>query len=427
MGIPYQAINCKRIIFTVGFIFLCWFNIGQAKAYDSLFVVEGVKVDVTAGNSVAAQNQAFDEAQNKAFGILAQRMVVEAQVASVATPNALTISSLVKDYEITQEQLSAVRYVGTYTFRFREAAVSKFFSVSGVTFTDVGSKTLLILPVFQRDGRNMIWSEGNLWMDSWSSAKLSGGLVPVEVPIGDLMDIGDIDEDQALSYERRKLDRMLARYDATEAAIMIAVPDKMLSDIRNEGDQAVGRLRISIYRTDRANAEHVQDIFLVSNGQESVKGIYDRGVSRAYEALQKDWKRKTLASAAQSQTFHVRVPLAKINQWVEVRRALTDIIGLSDISILSMKKIEARLSFKFRGDIAHLRDALSRSNMSLGQGYPNGSVHKFTDNQRGAPEMMYDLTYRGAPKIQVNSFYRGVENTPDNAVDNKDSGMVHTF
>lgn len=423
MGIPYQENNCKRIIITVGFIFLCWLNMGQAMAYDSLFVVEGVKVDVTAGNSVAAQNKAFDEAQNRAFSILAQRMVVEAQAASVSTPNALTISSLVKDYEVTDEQLSAVRYVGTYTFRFREAAVSKFFSVSGVTFTNVGSKTLLILPVFQRDGRNMIWSEGNLWMTSWSNATLSSGLVPVEVPIGDLMDIADIDEDQALSYERRKLDRMLGRYDAAEAAIMIAVPDKTLSDIRNAGQKAVGRLRISIYRTDRASAEHVQDIFLVADGQETLKGIYDRGVLNAYTALQKDWKRKTLASAAQSQVFHIRVPFANIKQWVQVRQALTKISGLNDLSVLSMKKVEARLSFKYRGDIKHLRDGLSRSNMSLGQGYPNGSAHKFTDNQRGSPEMMYDLTYRGAPKIQPNNFYRSTENTSNT----ENSGAVHTF
>ncbi len=423
MGIPYQATNCKRIIFTVGFIFLCWLNIGQAMAYDSLFVVESVKVDVTAGNSVAAQNQAFDEAQNKAFRILAQRMVIEAQAASVSTPNALTISSLVKDYEVTDEQLSAVRYVGTYTFRFREAAVSKFFSVSGVTFTNVGSKTLLILPVFQRNGSNMIWSEGNLWMDSWSHATLSSGLVPVEVPIGDLMDMADIDEDQALSYERRKLDRMLGRYDAMEAAIMIAVPDKTLSGMDYNSGAALGRLRISIYRTDRANAEHVQDIFLEADGKETVKGIYDRGVASAYEALQKDWKRKTLASAAQSQLFYVRVPLSNVKQWVQVRQALTNISGLNDLSVLSMRKVEARLSFKYRGDIKHLRDNLSRASMSLGQGYSNGSAHKFTDNQRGAPEMMYDLTYRGAPKIQSNSFYRGVESAP--ATEN--TGMVHTF
>ncbi len=423
MGIPYQDTNCKLIIFTVSFIFLFLSNIGQAKAYDSLFVVEGVKVDVTAGNSVTAQNKAFDEAQNKAFRILAQRMVAKAQAESVSTPNALTIASLVKDYEVTEEQLSAVRYVGTYTFRFREAAVSKFFSVSGVTFTNVGSNTLLVLPVFQRNGRNMIWSEDNLWMRAWSRAKLSSGLVPVEVPIGDLMDIADIDEDQALSYERGKLDNMLGRYDASEATIMIAVPDKILSDVSHYSDTAKGRLRISIYRTDRSKAEHVKDIFLESNGSETVKNIYDRGVLNAYEALQKDWKRKTLSNASQSKTFHVRVPLANIKQWAFVQKALAGTPRLSNMSVLSMNKTEARLSFEFMGDIKRLRDSLKRSGISIGQGYTNGSVHKFTDSQRNAPELIYDLSYRGSPKVKSNNVYRGNDNS---AVDSR-GNSVHTF
>ena len=108
---------------------------------------------------------------------------------------------------------------------------------------------------------------------------------------------------------------------------------------------------------------------------------------------------------------------------MQVRNSLNNVPGLSDVSVLSMKKMEVRLSFKFRGDSEHLHDALSRVNMSLGQGYPNGSVHKFTNNQRSAPEMIYDLMYRGAPRIKSNSFYNGAESVPNNG----NAGTVHTF
>ena len=427
MGIPYQAFNCKSIIFTVAFIFLfSWFPAPVA-AYDSLFIVENVKVDVTAENSVTAQNQAFDKAQIQAFRILTQRMVEEEQAESVETPDALTISSLVKDYEVTDEQLSSVRYIGTYTFRFREAAVSKFFSVSGVTFTETSSKPLLVLPVFQHNGKNTIWSEGNLWMQVWGSAELSGGLVPVEVPIGDLMDIADIDENQALSYERRKLDRMLGRYNAKEAAIMIAVPDKTLSSLDTQ-NQAVGRLRISIYRTDRAQAEHVQDLTLAANGQETVHKLYNRAVKKSYKALQKDWKSKTSTSASQSQQYMVRIPYGNIRQWVQIQKALKNVAGISELSILTVKQNEARVSFKFRGDEAFLREAVKRANMTLSQPYAKNVA--FTQTQREAPDVIYDLTLGSTQQkkpIQQrtpDSFYRGVE--PSSGATDNNSG-VHTF
>ncbi len=417
MGIPYQAINCKRIILLTAILFICFAIVKQAFAYDSLFVVENVAVDITAANSVAAQEQAFEVAQVKAFRILARRMVDKSQLETIATPDSLTISSLIKDYEVTNEQLSSVRYVGTYIFRFREAAVSKLFSVSGVSFTNKSSKPLLILPILQIDGRNTIWSEGNIWMAAWSSANIPNSLVPIEVPIGDLMDISDIEETQALSYERRNLDRMLLRYNAKEAAIMIAIPDIILSQVKSNRSRATGNLRISIYRTDRAYAEHVRDVTIEADGKESVKKLYSRAVLRAHAVLQDDWKHKTVASAAQGQTFLVRTPIDNIGQWVRLQKSLGGISGLRGVNVISLRKDMARLSFDFRGDEMRLREALARSALYLGQGYQNGSAYKFTSNMRSEPNIIFDLTYG----------YKPANMGADSSAPQGSNSNIHTF
>ncbi len=403
MGIHYQAFNCKLIILYIVFIILSFCFLKQARAYDSIFIVENIKVDVTAENSVIAQNKAFDEAQKIAFGILAKRMVEEAQVNSVATPNALTISSLIKDYEVTDEKLSAVRYIGTYTFRFREAAVSKFFSVSGVKFTDKSSQTLLVLPIFQKHGKNMLWSEHNIWFKAWGRSNNFGGLVPIEVPIGDLMDIADIDESNVLSYERLKLDRMLGRYDAKEAAIMIAIPDAKLANIEDENAKITGNMRVSIYRTDRAMAEHVRDINIKSKPDESLAQFYDRAVSQAYSALQKDWKRKTLASAAQSKIFKVRGHFKNIKQWLRLRKNIENIAD-GGVSILSMQKNSAKLSFKYRGDEQQLRSDLAKSGIYLQQ-----EQRQIMGNSYNQNDIIYDLRFGSkSGRSSQQNFYNAI-------------------
>ncbi len=386
MGIPHHAFNCKFLMICIIVILSSLSIASTANAYDSLFIVEGIKVDVTAKNSVIAGERALDQAQAQAFKVLTKRMVEEAQVQNMALPDSLTISSLVKDYEITNEQLSAVRYVATYTFRFQEDAVSKFFAVSGVDFTNESSKTLLVLPILQNGRKSILWSGGNVWMQAWSRYNISSGLVPIEVPIGDLMDISDINEDNALRYERSKLDRILARYDAKEAAIMVAVPDANL--------QNGGELRISIYRTDHARAQHVRDIIISSKNNETLEQIYDRGVTKAYRALQNDWKNKTLSRASQSQIFHVRVPFKNIRQWVKVNQVISKAHGVSDISVLSISKTEANLSFKFGGDEARLRDVFSRSNLSLGTGHENSA----------SQSVIYDVTYNKKRGSNVHTF-----------------------
>ena len=391
----------------------------QAQAYDSLFVVEDVIVDISAKDSVTAQQQAFTKAQAIAFSRLTKRMVADGEVGAVKKPDYETISTMVKDYEVKDEKISAVRYIGNFTFRFDEQAVSNFFSVSGVHYTDKSSKPLLILPIFQVNGKNTIWSETNIWLQAWGRSRLPNGVVPVKVPIGDLDDIGDIDDNNALSYERKSLDRMLFRYGASEAAIMIAVPDPSLSKLGIE-DIAAGQVRISIYRTDRARAERVSDIIVRANGSESVEQLYDRAVLMGYKSLQKDWKNKTLSSSSQEQIYMVRVSLNGLADLVKIKTILRTIAGVRSVELFSLKPVEAKIKFVFRGGESRLREALSRSLLSLGEAqkvqkrfanFGNNEINKI-------PNVIYDLYIK---QKSSKNFYKP---QGARAVDN---GDVHTF
>lgn len=360
----------------------------QVSAQSSLFTVENIKVDVTAENSVKAQEQAFNKAQRQAFAVLADRLVSEGQAKNVSAPDSLTLSAMIKDYEVTNEQLSAVRYVGTYTFRFNERAISRLFSLSGVSYTQNTSTTLLVLPVLKKDGETTIWSEDNVWLEAWGRNKVVSRLVPIQIPIGDLADISDIDDDNALRYERSKLNRMLGRYDAKEAAIMIAAP---------ESDNS--KLRIAIYRTDRGRAEYVQEISLEAQPNENLNALYDRGVFMGNEALQKDWKRKNTFSDAQSKAYNLRIPLRDLKQWIRAKQSLSKLPGASDLQVRALKKVEALVSINFRGDETRFRDNLSRAMLSLG-----------VRDQEGTYEL-----HVGRKK--PNSFYRSAreQSTPFNA------------
>jgi len=368
----------------------------KVRAYDSsLFVVEGVKIDVTADDAVSAQEQAFQQAQLQAFDILANRMVAERDVPNMVRPDASVIASMIKDYEVSKEQISAVRYVGEFTFHFDPKSLGNYFSISGVQYTDTKSKPLLVLPVFQKDGKTTIWGPENLWMRGWASTQFGAALVPVEVPIGDLDDVADINDDNALRFERKSLDRMLMRYNAREAAIMIAVPDRILAGLEME-QAASGSLRISIYRTDRGSAEYVSEFVLRPQNGQSVMQFYDLAVVRGFHALQKNWKKRTAASAAQSRFYYVRMPVDGLNELVDVQDILRTLPGLSKVSVVSVKPVEARLLLTFRGDENRLREALrSGSAYVLSQPYnKDGEAMNSSSPQITGLQAMYDIYHR---------------------------------
>ena len=239
MAILYKPFDLPRTVFLFLLVALM-VPLSAAQASSDLFNVEGVQVDVTAENAIAARDQAFEKAQQQAFATLAQRMLSDSEAAAFTTPGTSVISSLIQDYEITEEKLSAVRYIGTYTFRFKDKAVRRYFQGSGAEYTDVSSRPMLVLPFYEYKGRTVLWSPYNSWMSAWNRASEFRGLVPIAVPLGDLEDVKDVGEGQALNYDEYGLQRMLKRYQAGEAVIAIAVPDQDLSMVESDHDPRPG-------------------------------------------------------------------------------------------------------------------------------------------------------------------------------------------
>lgn len=350
---------------------LCLFFIAflpaQAIAADPIFTVENVAVDVTAENAIAAREQAFAEAQTKAFTELSTRMLPENELATFPPPDPVTISTLIQDFEIVSEQLSAIRYVGQYTFRFNDKAVRQHFSGAGTQYSDVSSQSLLILPFLQMQNGTVLWSPFNRWKQGWNRAQNLRGLVPLEVPLGDLEDVRDIPENSALSYNPRNLDAILSRYGAGEAVIAIARPDLALEQIRSEQQTATGRLSVEVYRTDRDRPELVQQINVIANGAQTVAQLYDTAVIRTHQALQKDWKAKTIVSTAASNRMRVTIPIRSLQHWINIQSDLKRTSGIARTEIKSLTPGQAVMDILFQGDSGRLALTLAQAGYSLEQ------------------------------------------------------------
>lgn len=434
MGISYTASFGKNAIFCTFFIGALLIASGAAYAQSAAnpFTVEDVQVDVTAESSVAARDKAFEEAQKKAFKMLADRLVSEGKISGYRTPDPITLASMIKDFEVTNEKISTVRYVGTYTIRFREQAVKKYFSLSSLSMADNSSssagtgstqqtamQTLLVLP-FYRVGQNMkVWQDGNLWLQAWGR-DLSAGALPVEVPIGDLMDIADIGETEGVSFNPNGLARMLKRYDATDAAIIVAAADDRLAAVGSDSSPAAGTLTLTFYRTDRRRAEAVQELALAPNPGETRAQFFGRAVTTAYAALNRDWKARTIKTVSgPSRMYIVRVSIRSISQWVKVQQELKNTSGISQMSVLSIKPREAFVRFSFGGDPSSLRQSLASSGLVLGQPYTGQTPRFAGPGNSTTGKEIYDLTVEDTRPA---SFYR----PPGQSGVSVDEG-VHTF
>lgn len=362
-----------------------------AKAEDPLFTVHGVRVDVTAASAVAARTEAFEKAQQDAFKMLAERLLPESDAKEFQAPPSTTISPMVKDFEITGEQLSRVQYIGTYTFRFKENAIRNFFADKNVSFSDVRSKPVLILPFYQWGSKNVLWGENNPWLAAWGKTDTQQGLVPVQVPIGDISDVNDIGDAQALTYSTDKLHNMIQRYGAGEAIIVIAAPKWEGGD----GNGAPVSLEMMIYRTDLGAPSFVKTVNVTAQEKAGAETIFEAGVRAVRQTFQSDWKSKTVAQAAESNILKARVRFASLREWADTQKALREVNGISYMRVVRLAPKQAEIEITYNGTEDRLRLALSQANMSLSE--PQASYMDASDYGT-APAMMYDL-YMNPPDV----------------------------
>lgn len=350
-----------KIVFTLFVFFLAM----PAVAQESIFTVKGVEVDVTADSAAQARERAFSQAQAIAFETLTQRMVSSELPEDFEKPDADFIASLIQDFEITEERLSAVRYIGTYTFRFKDRPVRNYFSQIGASYTDVSSRPVLILPFYQVGEETVLWSPYNIWMRTWRSSGDQSGIVPMIVPLGDVEDIQDIGNHEALSYDQVKLARITNRYRAGEAVLVIAVPDVTLANVVGMDDTAFGILSVYIYRTDRKGPEFVERLAITPRSGQTKEELYTDAVGRVQRALKANWKDRTTVNPEEANNLMVRAHFNSFQEWTRLQAALEDVYGIDMVNIKALSSENATLELVFDGSERRLRLALAQAELTL--------------------------------------------------------------
>ncbi len=379
-----------RIVPTLLFIAMLWPATLWAQSGSAAYTVRDVKVDIVAESSVKARNQAFAAAEVQAFKMLSERFLAPDQLAGFTQPSLDIVAGMVADFEITSEQLSKRRYLGTYVFRFKEGPVNRFFGHAPIagTATDSGSgNRLLIIPVFSQNGATSLWDiKKNPWLEAWQK-QAPADIPNLIVPAGDVSDTMDIRETQPDKFSQSGLKRFKARYGANDMVILFAVFDQSSKDM----------LKINLYRTDRGKVELTQTLPIQVGKATKLGELLASAVPQAEALLTGNWRGQALpqdlsgaGASAPPPVAVAQVPAQAIppspytpqagqikataqfntmGDWLAMRRSLNGIPPLQSIRILVLTTNQASMEFTY-SDWMALTSALSARGLTLRASVP---------------------------------------------------------
>lgn len=386
-------------------------------AANPAYTVEGVEVDVTAENAVKAREKALDEVQVKAYQMLAERFLSPEELKTFKAPDPVTVSSLVQDFEVTNEQLSKTRYKGTYTVRFRPTAMKMQMASQGKVYSDTPRKPVLVLPFLEQGSGTTLWSETNPWMAAWRTMPAdANAMAPTVVPLGDAEDMAQISDEQGLQYDPMRVQELASRYNADDIAILMASSAPTPS--------AQGKLTINIYNNGFEGPTFVQKVVVDQMAGETDAAVYARAAAKVKDILRSNWKSNAAYNPAAPQTAtaattvttttttttyapphvsgnpaipHTRPALGpsqnyaasakfgSVQDWVRLKSTLDRIYGVQAVIVKGLKSREAQLDIRFAGDIGNLQIALQNAGITMRAGYGGAPLELYIANGGAQP------------------------------------------
>lgn len=381
-----------RCVLALIFVFLATKTVPvYAQFGDSPYVVKDIQVDALAESSVKARNKAFAEAQAKAFAVLFQRFGSPDE--QMKTPEPKILAGMVQDFEVTNEQLSTKRYRGTYVFRFKAGAANRYFGhgpVSGFAEAETASGGTLILPFYQDGTKTVLWDASkNPWLRAWLESKAEGG--SYIVPLGDVSDMMDIRDDQALTISAAAIKRIKSRYGASDALVAVARLDRSKSEPLDillfgfqKGEESLRQtIKVPVKTPVRSVDLFGQAVGItrkaVANGL-AVPLSAETEVSSSVSSPSSP-PSPSLVSAPPVPvvvtpppvvtvgTLHARVVFANMGEWLTLRRDLGSVSAIQNLRITTMKTSEAEMDISY-ADREALVKTLSSKGLSLYEAAP---------------------------------------------------------
>jgi hypothetical protein len=332
--------------------FVLW-AVAPARAGDSLFVVTGVPVDVTAGNAAEAKDKALGEVQVTAFRMLAERLGGPEAAAKAARFDLLAVGRLLKSLSVEEEHTAPGRYFGKLTVRFLPDKTRKAFASAGITWSEERAPRIVIVPVWKGENGATLWDD-NVWRRAWLSLGAENSLVPLLVPLGDLTDAQTVSVEEVLAGNPLKLEGIRLRYQGEALLVAVAEPagEKSVHAVMS------GQTPLGLVQFDKTYSAE-------EGGIEAAAVV---AAKRFHAVMTERWKSThgpASAPVAATQSMSIAIPFASADEWNMIRSGLLATPGVSGVDISTLAQGGAVVTLTYAGPFQDLQAALRLRGLNL--------------------------------------------------------------
>lgn len=348
---------CRILCFSI--LAISAVGLTTAALAKDVFEVEGVFVDVTTESASQAREQAIREAQGRALDIILKRLTLQSDRDFLPWVEPNQRANYIKNFSISGEKASDVRYIATFAFQFKEDEIRKLLKSRALPFSETQSKPVLVLPLLKNAGDYYLWDESSPWRIAWSEISTSKGLVPIALPLGDLADISALDPSQAARIEEQPILALAQRYNVNKAVVaelVVAARDGNNQPV--DGDIIITHVAPSGTKRQTIVGQSIAE-------DETPEAFHIRLAQTALEAIEEDWKRENLIQFGVSGTLPVNLLIDDLKDWIAVRKRLEGVAIINKVELALMSRDTVQINLHYVGQLDQLINSLRQVDLDL--------------------------------------------------------------
>lgn len=362
IGVRAKSGVLERIPALIALVLLAAFFTGEVaaqsdnRADDRLFTAYGISVDVRAGSTAEARRQAIAEAERRGFDILLAKILPADDLALVPRPDAAALRFLLRGFEVANEKSSRTRYLADITIAFDGQRIKSYLRQIGVAFTEIAPKPVILLPVYKKAGGDMLWEENNPWKQAWIDGGARNRLVHYRFGIGDFADQAAVSTHAAsFGVPPGRLKPFLDRNGGSDVLLAIAEMDQ---------DPVSGHEEMR-FRFRRGFDAPLESGRIQAMSGDDEEALLRRAAVAIMNRLDIRWRDITLISAGEVGAMSMVVAVEDIADWVSVRRKLSNIPIIQELTVNQLALPESEITISYIGGRDRLELSLAQEGLAL--------------------------------------------------------------
>ncbi len=347
----------------------------QTSSERDIFTVLEVPVDATATNVTEAREQGLLAGRMAAFWKVINRLVAPEDIERVPQPSAGEVITMVRDFSVSGERSSAVRYLADMSVRFHPGPIRSMLRAADVPFTETVSKPLVVVPLFRESAgaRLLLWEDPNPWRMAWMGPAADNGLVPFVLPLGDIGDLTTLSMEETVAGNETALADMATRYNTGGTLVAVAevsADNQTSSIVPGDVNENVGPgevINVLLTLTARHRDLPTSQMVLSYAGEpgEELDDVLSAAADAAAAAVQNVWKTANRVAFNSTNQITALVPVSGLEQWVGIQNQLEDVPLIERVNLQAMTRDRAQVNLVYAGNIEQIKIELAQKDLAI--------------------------------------------------------------